>query len=270
MASAYRYFVDPGNHRNDDVFLLFYRGNLIARDGQFTWNRKQLPGSIDTDHVHLLISESGDARWLAVNLQTDISTDIQAQSVTLRQLLMTTDQQDFRLAGLGYQLINWYLTHQYCGRCGQTTSPHPQDRAVICEACNLTYFPRINPCVIVLVNDGNRVLLARNARYRTGMYSCLAGFIEAGETPEETVAREVMEETGIGVTNIRYVKSQSWPFPSQLMIGFFADYAEGEIAVDGIEIEEADWFPIDSLPEVPSPLISVAGELISQYVKSQQ
>jgi NAD+ diphosphatase len=123
--------------------------------------------------------------------------------------------------------------------------------------------------VIVLVIRGNKMLLARSAKFKSEFYSCLAGFIEVGETPEETVSREVMEEVGLEVDNIRYIKSQSWPFPSQLMLGFFADYKAGNITPEPEEIAEADWYSIEQLPTVPSAEISVAGELIEQFVNSQ-
>ena len=122
----------------------------------------------------------------------------------------------------------------------------------------------------MLVVDGRRILLARNARYRTGFYSCLAGFIEVGESAEDTVKREVMEEVGVEVENIRYFKSQSWPFPSQLMLGFFADYVSGDIVPEPGEIEEADWYDIDDLPNIPAANISVAGQLIEHYVRQMQ
>ena len=119
--------------------------------------------------------------------------------------------------------------------------------------------------MIVLITKGNEILLARNARFRTGFFSCLAGFIEIGESAESTVHREIKEEVGVFVDNVRYKKSQSWPFPSQLMLGFHADYVSGEIVAEPSEIEEAAWFDIFDLPSVPSPKISVAGELIQLY-----
>ena len=118
----------------------------------------------------------------------------------------------------------------------------------------------------MLVVQGDKILLARSARFKSGFYSCLAGFIEVGETPEQTVAREIREEVGIEVENIRYSKSQSWPFPSQLMLGFYADYKSGEIVPEEEEIAEAAWYQINQLPVVPSASISVAGQLIQDYV----
>lgn len=264
---AHRYFIDSSQCRDGDKLLLFFRGKLLARGDTFAWDHSGLLSYLRPHIHHLFIAENSDGRYFAVDLDDDISARLQAEPVSLRQLLIDGSHKQFQLVGLGSQLVNWYVTHRYCGACGKPTRPHRDDRAMFCASCNLTYYPRINPCIIVLVNDGPRILLARHNRYKSRFYSCLAGFIEAGETPEETVAREVYEETGIQVKNIRYIKSQSWPFPSQLMLGYYADYAGGEIRVDGIEIETADWFNIADLPEIPSSSISVAGELISGYAR---
>jgi NAD+ diphosphatase len=110
------------------------------------------------------------------------------------------------------------------------------------------------------------MLLAQSSRYKSNFYSCLAGFIEIGETPEQTVHREVEEEVNLYVKNVRYISSQSWPFPSQLMLGFLAEYDGGEIVPDLSEIADAQWFDIDSLPNVPSEKISVAGKLIRTFI----
>ena len=141
-------------------------------------------------------------------------------------------------------------------------------RTTRCTACGKEYYPRINPCIIVLITRGDKILLARSSRRGTDFYSCLAGFIEPGESAEQAVRREVFEEVGLQVTNIRYTGSQPWPFPSQLMLGFYADYLDGEINPDPEEIADADWYAVDQLPKVPSPRISIAGQLIETYVES--
>ncbi|HAS48912.1 MAG TPA: NAD(+) diphosphatase, partial [Gammaproteobacteria bacterium] len=130
----------------------------------------------------------------------------------------------------------------------------------------LHFFPRISPCVIMLITKGDQMLLAKSARFNANFYSCLAGFIEIGETPEQTVHREVMEEVNVKVKNIRYISSQSWPFPSQLMLGFLAEYESGEIIPEPTEIADAKWYDINSLPNVPSEKISVAGKLIRTFI----
>ena len=136
-----------------------------------------------------------------------------------------------------------------------------------CMPCGTTNYPRIAPCIIVLVTRGEEMLLARNVNHPGGMYSTLAGFIEAGETPEETLVREVHEEVGVTVRNLRYYQSQSWPFPNQLMLGFFAEYEGGDIVCDPTEIADAQWFHPSELPLIP-PSTSVAGQLIKHHIES--
>jgi NAD+ diphosphatase len=138
-----------------------------------------------------------------------------------------------------------------------------------CEPCGTLNYPRIAPCVIVLVTRGEELLLARNANFPRPMYSTLAGFIEVGESVEETLVREVREEVGVEVRNLRYFQSQSWPFPNQLMLGFFAEYAGGEIVCDPSEIADARWFHHRELPMIP-PGASVSGQLIRHYIQTLQ
>lgn len=183
----------------------------------------------------------------------------------LRALLGQLQEPLFQLAGKALQLSNWHETHQYCGRCGKPTTPADQNRSKYCTSCDLHFYPRVSPCVIGLVSDGNRCLLARNARHPEGRFSTIAGFIEPGETAEEAFAREVYEEVGVKVKNIRYAFSQPWPFPGQLMLGFYADYAGNEIQVDNVEIVEADWFEVDNLPQTP-PESTISGVLIREFV----
>ncbi len=265
MVDVTDYFFDSISEPKTGKYLLYYDNRVLIRENKLFWERSEVSHVFVAGNHHLLIDSIGDEKYLAVNLDADHSSSLQAELVSLRSLLFARVEQDFRFAGLGSQLLNWYLGHRFCGSCGSGTVPHAKERALVCSRCQACFYPRINPCVIVLVNRGADILLARNAKYPRGFYSCLAGFIEVGETPEETVAREVREEVGIEVRNIRYIKSQSWPFPSQLMLGFFADYASGQIELNDAEIEAADWFSIDSLPEVPKANISVAGELIELY-----
>ncbi len=189
------------------------------------------------------------------------------QRGNLYQLLGRVDEQLFALAGRAAQLLDWERDHQFCGRCGQPMEVDAAERAMRCRPCRVINYPRISPCIIVLVTRGEELLLARNANFPRPMYSTLAGFIEAGETAEDTLVREVKEEVGVDVDNLRYFRSQSWPFPSQLMLGFFADYAGGDIVCDPSEIADARWFHYRALPQVPPPS-SVAGQLIQHYVNS--
>ena len=251
--------------QHSDRVLVYHRQRILSRQGQYTWNYKELAEFLVDSHRPVLVENADDARYIAVHVDSDMQRPADADFVPLREILLNTQEGEFRLPGLGNQLVNWYLSHRYCGSCGNLTEPHPVERALVCPSCEQSWYPRINPCVIVLVTDGERLLLARHVRYRHKMYSCLAGFVEAGETPEETVAREVREEAGIEIANIRYIKSQSWPFPSQLMLGFFADYKSGELQPEPGEIDELRWFTPEQLPNIPSPWISVAGQLIELH-----
>ena len=186
--------------------------------------------------------------------------------VGLRRLFFI-DESLFRLAGRAFQVINWDRTHQYCGQCGAQTLSKADELARVCTRCGLTGYPRISPAVMVGVVKGNQLLLAYSRFFRSRFYSVLSGFVEPGETLEECLHREVREEVGLEIKNPRYFGSQSWPFPHSLMIAFTAEYAGGEITVNGEEILDAQWFKPDRLPaEIPGP-ISIARRLIDWFVK---
>jgi NAD+ diphosphatase len=171
----------------------------------------------------------------------------------LRSLLGTLPDLLFSLAGRAYQIMDWERTHQYCGKCGGPTKPLNGERARICPGCGMHFFPRVTPAVIVAVVRDRKILLARARRFPSAFYSVLAGFVEPGETFEECVHREVREEVGIEVTNLRYFGSQPWPFPHSLMVGFTAEYAEGDLAIEEKEIVHAAWFDADEIARLEVP-----------------
>ena len=180
---------------------------------------------------------------------------------SLYTLLGRVSDHVFNAFGRGLQLHHWWRDHRFCGRCGQTTELRDQGKALGCVDCNYQAYPRLNPCIIVAVKKGAELLLAAAAGRQTGFYSTLAGFIEPGESAEAAVAREVREEVGIEICNTRFFRSQAWPFPSQLMLGFIADYASGELILDPAEIADAGWLERESLPQIP-PMASISGQLI--------
>jgi NAD+ diphosphatase len=190
----------------------------------------------------------------------------EGEFVDLMRLFGRVDEPTWAAAGRAVQLVEWARTHRFCGRCGAATVESPGERARRCLRCGLLAFPRLAPAIITLVerSDGC-ALLARNARWPTRMYSCLAGFVEPGESLEATVHREVEEEVGIQVDDLRYCRSQPWPFPHSLMLGFHARYKSGEINCDGSEIADAGWFSPRQLPDLPGP-ISIARWLIDDWV----
>jgi NAD+ diphosphatase len=190
----------------------------------------------------------------------------------LRTLFSVLDDAHFALAGRAVQLIDWDRTHQFCGRCGVRTEAKREERARVCPACKLTAYPRVAPAVMMLVRRGRELLLGRSPHFPPGMYSALAGFVEPGESLEQCVAREVAEEVGVQINNIRYFASQSWPFPHSLMIAFVCEWTSGEVRPQPGEIEEANWFEVLQLPKLPSK-ISIARRLIdavSEEMRGEQ
>jgi NAD+ diphosphatase len=186
----------------------------------------------------------------------------------LRSLHGAIDEDIFYLAGRAFQIVNWDRNHQYCGSCGKPTISLERERAKLCQACGLTSYPRLSPAVITAILKPGQILLAHAPNFSEKMYSLIAGFVEPGESLEECVQREIMEEVGIKIKNIRYFGSQPWPFPDSLMIGFIADYDCGDIVVDGVELTDAAWFEIGNLPELPSS-ISIARKIIDWVVSEQ-
>jgi len=180
----------------------------------------------------------------------------------LRALFGALDDTVFALAGRAFQIVDWDRSHQFCGRCGTATVLKEGERSRVCPSCAQLHYPRIAPAIMVLVRRGPEILLARSPHFPPGMFSALAGFTEPGETLEQTIVREVREEVSIEISNIRYFASQPWPFPHSLMIAFHADYVEGEIIPDPVEIEAADWFSLDRLPEKLPSTISISRRLI--------
>lgn len=167
------------------------------------------------------------------------------------------DMETLTLGGISNQILHWHRQSQHCARCGGTTEAIFGTWGRKCTSCRAQHFPHIHPCAIVLVRRGNEVLLTRKPEWAPNRYGLVAGFLDFGESLEECAMREIQEETGILTKNIRYMGSQCWPFPAQLMSGFVAEYDKGEIVVDHKELADARWFPINALPDLP-PKRSIA------------
>jgi NAD+ diphosphatase len=171
---------------------------------------------------------------------------------------------DFRMVGTARQKADWILTHRFCSRCAAPTALDPETEGLRCSACSQVHYPRVAPAVIVLVQRGREALLGRSPRFPEGVYSTLAGFVEPGETLEECVHREIEEEAGVRVHNLRYFGSQPHPFPHSLMVGFIADWLQGDLCIDPTELTDAQWFDVDDLPLRPHPR-SIAFRLIADF-----
>lgn len=183
----------------------------------------------------------------------------------LRALAASLDASMFGVTGRAMHAADWLTTSKFCGRCGTATKPLPGERAMVCPNCELHIYPRISPAIITLVRKGDQALLASNAKFPGAFYSTLAGFAEIGESLEQTLVREVCEEAGVSVHNVRYFGSQPWPFPNSLMIAFTAEWKSGDIVIDPKELSDAKWFNAGELPMIPPPL-SIARQLIDAWV----
>jgi NAD+ diphosphatase len=187
--------------------------------------------------------------------------------VGLRQLFGVLDDDLAAVGGRGVQIVDWWRDHQFCGRCGGRTEALSGERARVCSACRVQYFPRLAPAVIVLIHRGEQFLLARNHHFPPKRYSIIAGFVEPGESLEDAVHREIREEVDLQVTDVRYFGSQPWPFPHSLMLGFTAAYADGQIRLADGELADAGWYTRDrqQLPDLPDGA-SISRRLIEHYL----
>ena len=191
------------------------------------------------------------------------------RAVPLRAAMMGFAPALAGLASRAAQVLDWDRSHRFCGVCGGATEPQPAERARRCSACGHTAYPRISPAMMALVWRPGELLLARAPHFNPGMYSALAGFVEAGESVEQCIRREVVEEVALQIDDLRYYGSQSWPFPNSLMLAFTARWTGGEIVPQASEIEDAQWFAIDALPAIP-PRFSISGHLIRDTVTAMQ
>jgi len=204
------------------------------------------------------------------NLHQDAPLAINMAFLPLRKAVEQLGTDWYGVITKAYSIINWDRNHAFCGRCSNTTTVHLAERFErICHVCGLAFYPRISPSVIVLIKKDHQLLMARSPHFAPGVYGLIAGFVEVGESVEEAIHREVHEEVHIQINNLRYFGSQPWPFPDSLMLGFTADYASGDIQIDGKEIEEAGWYRFDQLPGLPSTRLSIAQRLIDHFIAEQ-
>jgi NAD+ diphosphatase len=202
----------------------------------------------------------------SAELPRDASTADGFRFADLRTLFGSLSGLMHGLAGRAVQVMEWDRTHQFCGVCAEKTELSSNDRSRSCPKCKIPTYPRLAPAMIVAVEKGDQILLARSPHFPPGIMSVLAGFVEPGESAEEAVLREVFEETSIHVSDVEYFSSQAWPFPNSLMLGFRARYESGEIAIDGEEIEEAGWFSADNMPTAFPGNVSISQWLIRDFL----
>jgi NAD+ diphosphatase len=197
-------------------------------------------------------------------------------AMSLRDAGGRVSQADGGLLAYATAVIGWHRDHRFCARCGSPTTMTEAGHVRECPDCGAQHHPRTDPVVIMLVHDRDRALLGRQARWPEGRYSTLAGFVEPGESLEEAVAREVAEESGVEVTDVRFRSSQPWPFPASLMVGFHARYTGGEPGVRDHELEDVRWFSRDEIAAAVNgqsdlhlpPPVAIARRLIDEWLEN--
>jgi NAD+ diphosphatase len=214
----------------------------------------------------ILIGSTAETNWQVYRVPDNAPLPPWCNLLSLRAIAPSLPRDLLGILGRGVQLARFDQITRFCGRCGAENLMKQDEMAKICPSCDFITFPRLSPAIIVRITKGDRILLARSPGFPHGMYSVLAGFVEPGESLETGVHREVFEEVGVRITDLRYFGSQPWPFPDSLMIGFVARYQSGEIRCDGVEIEDAGWFSRDQMPELPGPL-SISRALIDGFLR---
>jgi NAD+ diphosphatase len=252
------------------MWFLFRGGRILVMRGEDSTVRPFLTdlSAVEARVIHQqYLGCFNGTDCFTAELASDARLPAGAEWRRVRRLLGAVDDELAAVAGRANQMIDWTRNHQFCGRCSHSTRDAETERAKVCPACGLTNYPRVSPAIIVAVVEAGRILLARSKRAGASFYSVLAGFVEPGETLEECVSREVYEEVGVRVTDIRYFGSQPWPYPNALMVAFTARYAGGDIRLNPQEIAAADWFSAAALPPVPGRW-SIARRLIDWFEKT--
>ena len=248
----------------DRCFVLCDSNIVLKADGslpEFSEFEK-----IKTDNPLLEYFEEKNTGIKVLGLSSAEKIDASYKLLPMREFFAENADDEIRFQMFrAKSLLNWRVSAKFCHFCGQKLDEHPLLTARICPSCKNVFFPRIEPCIIVLVTKGEKILLARHTQRNQDIYACIAGFIEAGESAEHAVAREIFEETGIRVKNIQYRGSQSWPFPAQLMLGFTAEYESGDIVLQKEELSDAQWFDRNNCPASPKPG-SIAYKLIHKEI----
>ena len=251
-------FDDATTPDSDDYLFVFNENRELYLD-----DNKELPKSLNNFNVKfcLFIGIYKGKKAFVVNVENDKSF------YDLREVY-EFDHDLYHIAGKAVLVNDWYISHKFCGRCGTPTQLDEKDMMLKCPKCGQVHYPRIAPAIIVAIRKNDELLMAKHSYHDNIRYALIAGFVEPGETIEEAVKREVSEEVGIKIKNLKYKRSQSWPFPNSLMLGFTAEYESGDINVDGDEILKAKWFKKDEIIRYSSD-ISISDWLIQDFINSQ-
>ncbi len=258
---------------NEDYWFLFKNNKLMVFKEE---EKSIIPRWNDVENLNIsLYGTQYMGAYCGYNCYCgEIIDDIYEECIDfmdLRTLSKSVDEDTYLLASKANLLLNWLKLNQYCGVCGSKMyrKDSPSERAMICSNCGNATWPRTSPAIIVAVTKDDKLLLAKNGQFSNRMYGVISGFVEYGETFEDCVKREVYEEVGIKVKNIKYFGSQPWPYPNSMMIGFIAEYLDGDIKVDGEEIIHADWFSKEEIPGMYKKSFSIGSQLIEWFLKDK-
>jgi NAD+ diphosphatase len=262
--------IQPPETTPMDAILFIARGfDLLVKDSAFTFpTAGDFSEDILSAYPAEYLGEFDGSPCYCLTIPDSMTAPEGMFFKNLRELLGVLEESVCLLALKALHIANWSSNNRFCGACGHPTENSKTERAKVCTNCGNTVYPRISPAIIIAIVNEDKLLLAHNSRFPGNRYSVIAGFIEPGETFEDAARREALEEVGVKIKNIRYFGSQPWPFPDSLMIGLTADYDGGEITPDGEEIDQADWYGAEELPQVPGT-VSIAGRLIEWFVRGK-
>lgn len=248
-------FSDTIEPKEDDILFIFNENRELYLD-----ENKNLPKSLDDfkPDFCLFIGVYNNKNAFVINVETE-------KEFYPLQEVYEFNHDLYHIAGKAVLVRDWYISHRFCGRCGVETQLDEKDMMLKCPSCGQVHYPRIAPAIIVAVRNDGKLLMAKHSYHKTHKYALVAGFVEPGESIEEAVHREVLEEIGIKIKNLKYQRSQSWPFPNSLMLAFTAEYDSGDIKVDGDEILKAKWFKKEEIERYDSD-ISISDWLIQDFI----
>lgn len=256
-------------HNGREYCFLFYKGDVVVKEGsEFLQTSEVVELGIDNSKLVYIGAEEVNEYYAVSVVGEEIFKGYSVKDIG--DIRDEVSEVIFSMILRGLHFTNWLAKTKYCSCCGSEVSIEHKKAFIECKGCGNLMYPFVNPCILVAVLKEDKILLAHSPHFPTNLYSTLAGFVEAGESLEECVRREVREEVGIEIKNIRYFGTHPWPFSNSVMIGFIADYASGEIQIDNNEIESADWFSFDNLPKIPDYKYSFARIVIDHLIEARK
>lgn len=254
----------------EENWFLFQNEKIITLNKNIKLNPNTISSMKKYFTRHYVFLKTNTNCFHCAELDSNFILPAEFETISMKPALSLLDANDYNALTRAYSIIRWDKNHQHCGQCGRLTDCIPECFERICETCSLIFYPRISPCIIVLIQKEDEILMARSHHFLPGVYGVIAGFVEVGENLEQAVHREVAEEVGIKIKNLTYFGSQPWPFPDSLMVAFTADYESGELTPNPSEIEAAGWYRFDNLPGLPGSNISIARTLIDAFIAGKK